>query len=33
MNLVYATSTDDFQPISFGDSYLYDNYGRLNSFL
>ena len=33
MNLVYTTSTDDFQPISFGDSYLYDNYGRLNSFL
>lgn len=33
MNLVYSTSTDDFQPISFGDSYLYDNYGRLSSFL
>jgi hypothetical protein len=33
MNLVYTTSTDDFQPISFGDSYLYDNYGRLVSFL
>jgi hypothetical protein len=33
MNLVYTISTDDFQPISFGDSYLYDNYGRLISFV
>ena len=33
MNLVYSTSTDDFQPISFGDSYLYYNYGRLSSLL
>jgi len=33
MNLVYDITTDDFQPISFGDSYLYDNYGRLSSFL
>lgn len=33
MNLVYTTTTDDFQPISFGDSYLFDNYGRLISFL
>lgn len=33
MNLVYTTSTDDFQPISYGDSYLFDNYSRLISFL
>jgi hypothetical protein len=33
MNLVYTTTTDDFQPISYGDSYLFDNYSRLISFL
>lgn len=33
MNLVFTTTTDDFQPISYGDSYLYSNYGRLSAFL
>ena len=33
MNKVFITSTEDFQPVSLGDSYLYNNYSRINSFL
>ena len=33
MNLIFSTSTKEFQPVSYGDSYLYDNYAQVLSFL
>lgn len=33
MNLIYSTDTKEFSPISHGDSYLYEKYFRIFSFL
>lgn len=33
MNLIYSTDTKEFSPISHGDSYLYEKYFRVFSFL
>lgn len=33
MNKVFVTSTEEYQPISHGDSYLYENYLRITTFL
>jgi len=33
MNLIYTTYTDQFQPVSFADNYLYENYQRVAAFL
>ena len=33
MNKVFISSTEEYQPISHGDSYLYENYLRVTTFL
>lgn len=33
MNKIFISSTEEYQPISHGDSYLYENYLRVTTFL